>query len=200
MTDKGAQLPDPVLGERFGRALLLGVELHASQPRKGNTLPYLGHVLGVASLVIDDGGSEDEIIAALLHDGPEDQGGETTLERIRAEFGDGVAGIVAECSDTFEDPKPPWRERKEAYLKHLETASDGALRVSLADKLHNARAILADYRVLGEDLWHRFAGKRDGTIWYYAALSATFARRRPGAMAEELARTVSEIKRLAGAT
>jgi (p)ppGpp synthase/HD superfamily hydrolase len=188
-----------VLGECFQRALVFACELHRDQVRKGSKgIPYIAHLLGVASIVIEDGGDEGEAIAALLHDGPEDRGGEPTLDRIRAEFGDRVAGIVEGCSDTLEDPKPPWRERKEAYLVHLEEAPDEVLRVSLADKLHNARAILSDYREVGEELWSRFNGTREESLWYYRSLSDIFARRCSGPLAEELETTVNEIEALAG--
>lgn len=196
--DGGERSPDPVLGGRFTAALELAVELHREQARKGTRIPYLGHILGVAALVIEDGGSEDEIIAALLHDGPEDAGGEATLARIGERFGPEVKRIVAACSDTFETPKPPWRERKEAYLEHLEHAAPDELRVSLADKVHNARSVLADYRELGEELWSRFRGGREGTLWYYRSLAGIFARRCGGRLAEELERTVAELERLAG--
>jgi (p)ppGpp synthase/HD superfamily hydrolase len=187
-----------VLGERFRRALVLAFDLHRGQVRKGSTgIPYIGHLLGVTSIVIEDGGDEDEAIAALLHDGPEDQGGEPTLDRIRAEFGDRVADIVEGCSDTLEDPKPPWRERKEAYLAHLEEAPPEVLRVSLADKLHNARSILSDYREVGEELWSRFNGTREESLWYYRSLSEIFARRCSGPLVEELETTVTEIEALA---
>jgi (p)ppGpp synthase/HD superfamily hydrolase len=188
-----------VLGDRFRRALVFAFDLHREQVRKGSKgIPYVGHLLGVASIVIEGGGDEDEAIAALLHDGPEDQGGRATLDRIRKEFGDRVADIVDGCSDTLEDPKPPWRERKEAYLAHLEEAPPEVLRVSLADKLHNARAILSDYREVGEELWSRFNGTREESLWYYKSLVEIFARRWPGPLAEELATTVNEIEALAG--
>jgi (p)ppGpp synthase/HD superfamily hydrolase len=188
-----------VLGDRFRRALVFAFDLHSGQVRKGSKgIPYIGHLLGVTSIVIEDGGDEDEAIAALLHDGPEDQGGKATLERIRNEFGDRVAGIVEGCSDTLEDPKPPWRERKEAYLAHLEHAQPEVLRVSLADKLHNARSILSDYREVGEELWSRFNGTREESLWYYKSLVEIFARRYSGQLAEELETTVSEIEALAG--
>ena len=138
----------------------LPLNTHRDQRRKGTEIPYIGHLLGVCSLVIEDGGTEDEAIAALLHDAAEDQGGEQTLERIRAEFGDHVAEIVRACSDTLEDPKPPWRTRKEAYLAHLDEQPAPVLRVSLADKLFNARAILRDYLSVGDELWQRFNGRR----------------------------------------
>jgi (p)ppGpp synthase/HD superfamily hydrolase len=188
-----------VLGDRFRRALVFAFDLHGGQVRKGSKgIPYIGHLLGVTSIVIEDGGDEDEAIAALLHDGPEDQGGRATLERIRNEFGDRVAGIVERCSDTLDDPKPPWRERKEAYLAHLEEAPDEVLRVSLADKLHNARAILSDYREVGEGLWSRFNGTREESLWYYRSLVEIFVRRYSGPLAEELETTVSEIEALSG--
>jgi (p)ppGpp synthase/HD superfamily hydrolase len=186
-----------VLGERFQRALGLALELHRDQVRKGpKRIPYVAHLLGVASIVLEDGGDEDEAIAALLHDGPEDRGGGATLERIRAEFGERVAAIVEGCSDTLEQPKPPWRARKERYLGHLEEAPPDVLHVSLADKVHNARAILGDYREVGEELWSRFRGTREESLWYYRALAELFSRRRPGPLAEELARTVDEIEAL----
>jgi (p)ppGpp synthase/HD superfamily hydrolase len=185
-----------VLGERFTRALDLAFELHRDQTRKGSAIPYFGHLLGVTSLVVETGGSEDEAIAALLHDAVEDQGGRATLERIRAEFGDPVATIVEECSDSFGDPKPPWRERKQSYLERLESASEASLHVSLADKLHNIRTIVVDYRAVGEKLWARFNAERDEVLWYYRSLAAIFARRRAGALATELGASLGELERL----
>jgi (p)ppGpp synthase/HD superfamily hydrolase len=185
-----------VLGERFGRAFDLAFELHRRQTRKGSEIPYIGHLMGVTSIVIESGGSEDEAIAALLHDSAEDQGGHRTLERIRSEFGDAVAGIVEECSDHLGEPQPPWRERKEAYLERLEQASTGALRVSLADKVHNVRTILRDYRALGEPLWDRFNAEREDVLWYYSSLAEVFSRRHPGPLATELAESAVELERL----
>jgi (p)ppGpp synthase/HD superfamily hydrolase len=150
--------------------------------------------MAVAALVIEDGGDEDEAIAALLHDAVEDQGGASTLALVRGRFGARVAAIVAACSDTDEVPKPPWRARKEAHVAHLRDPRlpDGALRVSLADKLHNARAILADLRA-GHDVFARFNAPRQDQAWYYDALARTFARRAPGPMADELRRVVDEV-------
>jgi (p)ppGpp synthase/HD superfamily hydrolase len=185
-----------VLGDRFDRAFALASELHRDQTRKGSQIPYVGHLLGVCSLVIESRGSEDEAIAALLHDSAEDQGGVGTLERIRREFGDAVADIVEECSDSLGDPKPPWRERKEAYLEHLKEASPGGLRVSLADKVHNMRTIVLDYRVHGEQLWERFNAGRDDVLWYYRSLAEVFRRRAPGPLATELADSTAELERL----
>jgi (p)ppGpp synthase/HD superfamily hydrolase len=188
-----------VLSERFVRAVALARELHRDQVRKGSDgIPYIAHLLGVASIVIEDGGDEDEAIAALLHDAPEDQGGAPTLERIRSEFGRRVAAIVEACTDTLESPKPLWRERKERYLEHLEEVPEDVLRVPLADKVHNARAILADYREVGEELWSRFRGGREESLWYYRELAEVFCRRRPGPLADELRRTVEQVEALAG--
>lgn len=154
-------------------------------------------MLAVASLVLEAGGSEDEAVAALLHDGPEDQGGLPTLMEIRSRFGAVVADIVVECSDSFAAEKPPWRERKQAYLHHLQSASPSGVLVSCADKLHNARCILSDYRMIGDELWDRFRGGREGTLWYYRALVETYTRRSPPTMLfTELDRAVTELERL----
>ena len=182
------------LGPRFSEAVAWAAELHADQRRKGTQIPYLGHLLAVAATVIEDGGSEDEAIAALLHDAAEDQGGERVLAEIGRRFGPTVAGIVEECSDTFESPKPPWRERKQVYLGHLEDASEGALRVSLADKLHNARAIVRDLAVSGPEVWTRFKAGADQQRWYYGALADVFARRRPGVLSDELRELVERMR------
>jgi len=189
----------PSLGPRFERAIDLAYELHARQTRKGSGVPYFGHLLGVASIVIETGASEDEAIAALLHDAAEDQGGRATIERIRSEFGDQPAQIVEDCSDSLGDPKPPWKERKRAYLEHLEEVGEPSLRVSLADKLHNVRTIVIDYRALGEALWERFNAERDEVLAYYRTLAAIFSRRMPGALATELAVTVAELDALVAA-
>ncbi len=184
---------------RFQHALTLAVGLHDGQPRKGTSIPYISHLLGVASLVLDNGGDEDEAIAALLHDAIEDQGGSETREEIRRRFGDRVVEIVDGCSDTDSTPKPPWLERKKAYLTHLRNASASVLLVSAADTLHNARAILNDYRELGEPLWERFNGGREGTLWYYRSVVTAFrkAAAAPLRLVEELDRIVSEIEGLA---
>jgi (p)ppGpp synthase/HD superfamily hydrolase len=133
---------EPLLGQRFQAALVQAARLHQRQVRKQSGVPYVSHLLAVCALVLEDGGSEDEAIAALLHDAVEDQGGAQTLDHIRNLFGDEVAAIVDGCSDTDQDPKPPWRERKEAYLRHLADPATSAsvLRVATADKLHNARS------------------------------------------------------------
>jgi (p)ppGpp synthase/HD superfamily hydrolase len=185
---------EQVLGERFERALQFAATAHRTQMRKGSGIPYVGHLLGVCSLVIEDGGTEDEAIGALLHDAVEDQGGQRLLDDIRVRFGNPVAGIVEACSDTLESPKPPWQARKEAYLEHLEHQPEPVLRVSLADKLFNARAILRDYRVVGDELWTRFRSGREGQLWYYRQLADRFRTLFPGAMASELSDVVDELE------
>ncbi len=185
------------LSNRFEEALVYATRLHEGQLRKGTQTPYVSHLLAVASLVLEADGSEDQVIAALLHDGPEDQGGEETLKEIRHRFGDTVADIVADCSDTFEAMRPPWKERKLSYLEHLTTASNETLLVSCADKLHNARSIVTDYRAMGEALWDRFTGGREGTLWYYQALLETYAlAAQPPALLAELQSTIAELARL----
>jgi len=192
-----ASCAQPVLGERFDRALAFAARTHRTQVRKGSGIPYVGHLLGVCSLVIEDGGGEDEAIAALLHDAVEDQGGEDMLSQIREAFGDEVAAIVQACSDTMEEPKPPWRQRKETYLAHLAEQPGSVLLVSLADKLFNARAILRDYVEVGDQLWTRFRAGRDDQLWYYRELADAFERLTPGRMASELADVVDELERSA---
>jgi (p)ppGpp synthase/HD superfamily hydrolase len=183
-------------GEKFEHALTYAARVHRDQVRKGTSTPYITHLLAVASIVGENGGTEDEVVAALLHDAPEDQGGEARLGEIRARFGDGVAEIVDGCTDTYETPKPPWRERKERYLAHLADASGSVRLVSSADKLHNARTVLSDYRLLGEDLWTRFNGGKEGTLWYYRAVVGTLQGDDP--IVEELDRVVTELEALSG--
>jgi len=183
------------LTARFGSALTLAHELHAGQFRKGTAIPYVSHVLAVAGIVLDYGGDEDEAIAALLHDAVEDCGGAPVLADIRCRFGDCVAGIVAACSDTDQMPKPPWQARKEAYLAHLRDAPASVRLVSAADKLHNARAILADYRQIGNALWDRFNATKAQTLWYYRALVEAFEAHGRTPLVSELARTVDAIQR-----
>ena len=161
-------------GEKFEEALVYAADAHRDQVRKGTGIPYVTHLLAVAAIVGENGGTEDEVIAALLHDAPEDAGGEERLTDIRSRFGEEVAGIVAGCTDTYEDPKPPWQERKEAYIAHLVEAPPSVRLVSAADKLHNARSILRDLRAEGEAVWRRFTGTKEETLWYYRALVDAF--------------------------
>ncbi len=182
-----------LLTPRFEEALLYANRLHATQTRKGSDVPYVSHLLAVASLVLEAGGDEDAAIAALLHDAAEDQGGLETLAEIQHRFGDAVADIVAACSDTFDEPKPPWHARKRAYLAHLRDATPAVLLVSCADKLHNARAIATDHRRLGDALWARFHAGRNDILWYYRELSAIFSTRGPEPLASELALVVEAL-------
>lgn len=185
-----------MLSDRFERAFSLAFNLHQGQVRKGSGVPYVGHLLAVAALVIENGGSEDEAIAALLHDAPEDQGGAATLARIEADFGTAVANLVLALSDTLDDPKPPWRERKATYLEQLYTAPQSVLRISLADKLHNARSIVADHQAVGPEIWARFKGGQAGTKWYYNALLQTFSERSNSVMLVDFESTVHKLQKL----
>jgi (p)ppGpp synthase/HD superfamily hydrolase len=179
-----------MLSTRFDQAFLYAHQLHQSQTRKWTTIPYISHLMVVAALVVEHGGNEHQAIAGLLHDAAEDQGGAPRLADIRAKFGDAVAEIVADCTDAWTEPKPLWRPRKEAYLKALPNKPQASLLVSLADKTHNAEAILFDYRVLGHSLWDRFNGGADGTRWYYDALARCFAKLMPGRLSDRLSRAV----------
>jgi (p)ppGpp synthase/HD superfamily hydrolase len=188
-----------ILSSRFEEGLTYAARLHASQLRKGGSIPYVAHLLGVASIALQHGANEDEAIAALLHDAIEDQGGAATREEIRRRFGDKVVEIVDGCTDADTFPKPPWKRRKEAYVAHIRNAPASVRLVSACDKLQNARAILADYRVLGDSLWRRFSGGKDGTLWYYRALVQVFREAGTSPLVEELDRVVSEIERLVSA-
>lgn len=181
------------LTDRFEEAFGFAHRLHRTQLRKGTPIPYISHLMTVAALVVEHGGDEEQAIAALLHDAAEDQGGADTLAEIRARFGEGVAAIVADCTDAWSEPKPPWRARKEAYLAALPHKPARSLLVSLADKTHNAEAILFDYQVLGRSLWDRFSGGAEGTRWYYGALADVFADRMPGRLSDRLSRAVQEF-------
>ena len=185
-----------ILTHRFVQAMQYSFHLHSRQMRKGTSIPYVAHLLGVTALVLEDGGSEDEAIAALLHDAVEDQGGRETLGQIRLRFGEQVAEIVEGCTDAFDTPKPPWRQRKQDYIHHLLTASPAVRRVSLADKLHNARSILANLRTEGASTWTRFNGGREGTLWYYRSLLEVFQQVESSPMVAELGRVLREIENI----
>jgi (p)ppGpp synthase/HD superfamily hydrolase len=189
----------PALTDRFLQAAAMAQEVHGGARRRGTEIPYMAHLLVVTGLVIEDGGDEDQAIAALLHDSVEDAGGKPMLERIQRTFGPRVAEIVEGCSDSLEEePEDPWVERKRRYLEHLpEVDDDGVLRVSLADKVHNARSLVRDYRREGDALWERFDEKSAADqLWYYGALLEFFERRRPGPLTEDLRRAVNELKML----
>jgi len=193
------QTRTPKLTGQFSKALVYAEQKHHNQVRKGGDIPYVGHLLTVAGLVLDDGGSETQAIAALLHDAVEDQGGPPTLEEIRANFGDEVARIVEECSDTNEVPKPPWLDRKRKYIDHLAKVGKDTLLVSVADKLDNARSMLRDYQTHGPSLWERFNRKNPHDhLWYYVELLDAYRKRGLTSwMVGELDRVVQELTRLA---
>jgi len=181
------------LSRLYDEALVYASELHRTQVRKGSGIPYIAHLLSVSSRVLTAGGTEAQAIGGLLHDAAEDQGGQTALDAISQRFGNDVAQIVADCTDSWVEPKPAWRPRKETYLSTLPRKPASSLLVSLADKVDNAEAILNDYRNIGDDLWARFTGGRDGTIWYYRKLSEIFKVVLPGTLAQQLALTVSHF-------
>ena len=185
------------LSPKFEKALVYATRIHGGQLRKKTRIPYIAHILGVAAIAMEYGGNETEAIGALLHDAVEDCGGKKRLRDIERKFGKAVAKIVDGCTDSYETPKPPWRQRKEAYIAHLKD-SDASIRlVSASDKLHNTRALLAELRRHGEEVFERFAGKKDGALWYYRALVNAF---RPHGdhtdLIDELDRVVTEIERL----
>ncbi len=199
----------PAVGKRFREALVWAAELHEDQKRKGGDVPYVSHLIGVASIVLEHGGDEDQAIGALLHDALEDQAHKMSPNEIRARFGDRVEAIVEACTDgnpeEQRDRDPArWRVRKQIYIDQVATKPADALLVSMADKLYNARAILEDFREIGDKLWPRFTAGRVGNLWYYRALLTAFKARledRPGGgirLWHELDRTVAEIERLAG--
>ena len=185
-----------ILTYRFQEALQFCTELHGDQLRKGGSIPYVAHLLGTASTVLEAGGNEDEAIAALLHDAVEDCGGANIRPVIKSKFGPRVLEIVDGCTETLVQPQPPWRARKEAQLARLEKAGASVLLVAVADKLNNARAILCDYRAVGDRLWKRFTGNRDGILWYYRGLVTAFRHSglAPRDLVDELDRVVTHLE------
>ncbi|HEY9851895.1 MAG TPA: HD domain-containing protein [Leptolyngbyaceae cyanobacterium] len=186
-----------ILSKKFTEALIFASELHATQVRKGSGVPYIAHLLGVTGIALEYGADEEEAISALLHDAVEDRGGAATREEIRRRFGDRVTAIVDGCTDADIIPKPPWRERKEIFIASIATASPSVLLVSASDKLHNARSILQDYRTLGESVWQRFKGGREGSLWYYRSLVEAYRKVWSSPLVDELERVVSELEQLA---
>ena len=195
---KPPRLCPPKLGPRLQRAFRYAAEKHAGQTRKQTAVPYLSHLMAVASLVLEAGGDEDMAIAALLHDVVEDCGGMPRLREVRQQFGARVAKIVEGCTDSFGEPKPEWIERKKDYLREVKHADVETRLVSASDKLHNVRTILADYRKDGEAIWTRFTGKKEGTLWYYRDLSNEYQRRRPNRITRELAIAVADLELAVG--
>jgi (p)ppGpp synthase/HD superfamily hydrolase len=179
----------------------MALELHHNQRRKGTDIPYMAHPLAVSALVLEHGGSEEEAVAALLHDTVEDRGGQPILELIRENFGGRVAEIVDGCSDTTSQScacGPDWYRHKQGYLNRLRQAPEPVRLVLGADKLHNLTAILHDYRTVGEPLWERFKGGRDGVLWYYSNLCEMFLRHGPRAIGHELKRNLESLEREVG--
>jgi (p)ppGpp synthase/HD superfamily hydrolase len=184
----------PLLTTRFEAALVYTAKLHANQVRKGSGVPYISHLLSVAALVLEDGGDEDEAIAALLHDAIEDQGGAKTREEIRQCFGERVVSIVDGCTDSETIPKPPWKERKLNYLEKVRLAPREVQRVSLADKLHNARSIVADWEREGENVWQKFKGGKQGTLWFYRRLLEIYQQKGSNFLTQELTRLIGQLE------
>ena len=189
-------LKPPPLGPRLQQAFRYAAEKHAGQTRKQTAVPYLSHLMAVASLVLEAGGDEDMAIAALLHDVVEDCGGMPRLREVRKLFGRRVAHIVEGCTDSFGEPKADWGERKKDYLREVTHADAETRLVSASDKLHNVRTILADYRQEGEAIWARFSGKKEGTLWYYRALSDEYQRRGASRITREFELAVAELETL----
>tara|TARA_B100000686_G_scaffold334713_1_gene402336 strand:+ start:216 stop:824 length:609 start_codon:yes stop_codon:yes gene_type:complete len=195
----------PHYSRRFEEALLLATKLHQGQLRKGTQTPYITHLIGVAAIVGDVGGSEDQVIAALLHDAVEDQieHNPTLPDTIREQFGEDVIAMVLACSDTSTHPKPPWQERKEAYIAHIEQADmeDPALLVSLADKTYNGYTLLRDARIHGQTIFERFKSSPEQAIWYYRTLAEAFAKKswptaEQRALCEDYTRLVEELAKI----
>lgn len=189
------KLRPPKLGMQLQRAFRYAAEKHEGQTRKATAVPYLSHLMAVTSLVLEAGGDEEMAMAALLHDVVEDCGGMPRLREVRKLFGPRVARIVEGCTDSFGEPKPEWIERKKGYLREVKHADSETRLVSACDKLHNVRTILTDYRRDGEEIWKRFSGRRDGTLWYYRVLSDEYARK-PNRITRELEIVVTELERV----
>lgn len=184
-----------LLSDRFESALVYATQLHAKQIRKGSGIPYISHLLSVTALVLEDGGNEEQAIAALLHDAIEDRGGDLTRQAIKAKFGEEVGLIVEGCTETDITPKPPWRDRKLSSIAKLSQTTPEIRRVMLADKLHNARSILADLHRYGDDVWQRFKGKKAGTLWYFKSIVEAIPEDESSFLAKELSRVVGELDR-----
>ena len=186
-------------GERLAQAFAMAECLHRGQKRKGSEVPYLTHLMGVAALVGEFGGSEDQLIAALLHDAVEDQGGRRALEEITSNFGQVVADYVAQCSDTDSNPKPPWRERKERHIARLTHAAPEVKLICAADKLHNMRTLTRDLRTVGPGLWARFHGGREGSLWYFRAMLEALSNGWKHPILDEVGAALALLDSIAGA-
>lgn len=186
----------PKLSNRFEQALVYAAQVHANQVRKGGDVPYVSHLLSVAALVLDDGGDEDEAIAGLLHDAVEDSGNTEIREAILVKFGERVVSIVDGCTESCTIPKPPWRDRKLRYIEQMRHASPSVLRVSMADKLHNARSILADRDREGDAVWDKFKGGKAGTLWFYRSLLEIYQQGGSNFLVSEIERIVDRLESL----
>jgi (p)ppGpp synthase/HD superfamily hydrolase len=184
----------PKLSNRFEQALVYAAQVHENQVRKGSDIPYVSHLLSVAALVLEDGGDEDEAIAGLLHDAVEERGSLEIREAILVQFGERVACIVDACTESCTIPKPPWRDRKLRYIEQMRHASPSVLRVSMADKLHNARSILADRDREGEAVWDKFKGGKAGTLWFYRSLLEIYRLGGSNFLLSEIERTVDRLE------
>ena len=186
-----------MLTERIDEAFALANDIHQKQKRKRTTIPYLSHLMSVSALVLEYGGDEEQAIAALLHDSLEDGEDPVLISSVIFNmFGERVLKIVKECSDTEVQPKPPWKERKEIYLNHLEKISDDALIVSICDKLHNLGSIVKDFKIIGDEIFERFKGKKEGTIWYYTSLHQKYVLILDKRPSDQLKNAVNEIEAL----
>ena len=188
------QINQSLLGDRFEQALVYATRLHSNQVRKGSGVPYISHLLGVTALVLEDGGTEEEAIAALLHDAIEDQGGDKIRQEIKAKFGDKVAEIVEGCTESDTEPKPAWMDRKLATIKKLREVSPEVRRVILADKLHNARSILGDWYRIGDAIWERFKTGKTGTLWYFRSIVEVDRDNGSSYLGSELSRVIAELE------
>jgi (p)ppGpp synthase/HD superfamily hydrolase len=190
------------LSDRFSQAFGFAFEVHREQTKKGGKVPYIAHLLEVTGLVLSYGGNEQEAIAALLHDAVEDHPDLASFEKIKEQFGTAVAQIVEACSDSSTIPKPPWKARKEKYIEHMHSANESVLMVATADKLVNARAVMRDYRLVGEQVWSRFNAGKSEQLWYYRTVAKALAdaagdgRARP--LVDELKRAVERLEALCG--
>jgi (p)ppGpp synthase/HD superfamily hydrolase len=182
------------LSPQFEKALTYATRIHGGKLRKKTRIPFVAHILGVAAIAMEYGANETEAIGALLHDAVEDCGGAKRLRDIERKFGKKVAKIVEGCTDTDQTPKPPWLERKKAYVVHVRHASTPTKLVSASDKLHNVRAILMDYRKEGEKVWSRFNRGKEGALWYYRALVNAFKGKRIRPLVQELNRTLTQLE------
>jgi len=187
----------PCYSHRFDEAAAFAIHAFRNHVRKGNGIPYIAHLFHVAAIVAENQGDEDQLIAALLHDWLEDVEG-ARVDELRRRFGDRVAGLVLALSDSTGEPKPPWHQRKETYLAHLRTQGPDVKLVSVADKIHNISSIIRDYLSVGESLWGRFRGGRDGTLWYYRSVHAALAAGWDHPLVDALGEQVERLHQLAG--